>query len=137
MRRLDDESAMRLDVARRRDYVCQQLQELFQRWYYLPAPQQPDEYCRLADKFVRRDLELQGRMSALTQRIKEYHASIDLFVQSYKEHMTREKNDCKGMATRGLLRITSQSPSLTPFSLGIDSSLGIQHKWGIPGFLEK
>ncbi|PWA38966.1 zinc finger, RING/FYVE/PHD-type [Artemisia annua] len=36
MRRLDDESAMRLDAARRRDYVFRQRKEIYRRWSDIP-----------------------------------------------------------------------------------------------------
>ncbi|PWA45275.1 zinc finger, RING/FYVE/PHD-type [Artemisia annua] len=122
MRRLDDESAMRLDAARRRDYAVRQGKEIYRRWYYSAAAQQPDKYNRLANKFLHRDHMLDRRKWALKLRIEDYHASIDLFVQRYNEHMTRDKNQCKGMATIGLPRIPSESSSLTPSPSGIDLS---------------
>lgn len=118
LRRSDDESGMRLDAARRCIYANQQRNEIYRQ---LP----PLAYERLhypynnkcygaARNLAAQDYSLQRRMASLRSRISAYHEGISFFAQRYKEHMTQDKNECTGMATRELPRIPSQSPSVAP-----------------------
>ena len=117
LRRVDDESRMRLDASRRSNYARRQRAEIYRRWKYSDAVQQPNKYNRLADKFSLRDSKLRRRMSSLRRRISEYHAGIDFFAQRYKEHMTRDKDERRNwMAIMRIQGISSESPSLVPWT---------------------